>query len=62
MFDLDSEGMSEMRAAISSLAKLKAAKPISAADEALVNDTLDFMGYSPLQRHLYKIYIIFAAL
>jgi uncharacterized protein (TIGR02646 family) len=42
MFELDSEGMSEMRAAISSIAKLKAAKPISVTDETLVNNTLDY--------------------
>ena len=42
MFELDSEGMSEMRAAISSIAKLKAAKPITVADETKVNDTLDY--------------------
>lgn len=42
MFELDSAGMSEMRAAISSIAKLKAAKPISLADESLVNETLDY--------------------
>jgi uncharacterized protein (TIGR02646 family) len=41
MFELDSEGMSEMRAAISNIAKMKIAKPISAADEILVEDTLD---------------------
>ena len=41
MFDLDSEGMSEMRAAISNIAKMKIAKPISAADEILVEGALD---------------------
>lgn len=42
MFELDSEGMSEMRAAISSIAKLKVAKPISVDDETLINNTLDY--------------------
>lgn len=42
MFELDSEGMSEMRAAISSISKLKAAKPISSSDEILLNNALDF--------------------
>jgi len=42
MFELDSEGMSEMRAAISCISKLKAAKPISHSDEILLNNTLDF--------------------
>lgn len=44
MFDLDSEGMSMMRAALSSLSKLKTERPISAIDEALISDALDFTG------------------
>ena len=42
MFGLDSEGMSEMRAGESNIAKLKASKPLVADDEILVNKTLDF--------------------
>ena len=44
MFDLDSEGMSMMRAALSSLSKLKTERPVSAVDEALISDVLDFTG------------------
>lgn len=42
MFELDSEGMTQMRAAISTISKLKASKPISPSDETLLNNTLDF--------------------
>lgn len=42
MFELDSEGMSELRAGISIIEKIKAAKPISEDDESLVNNTLDY--------------------
>jgi hypothetical protein len=41
MFELDSEGMSEMRATKLNIEKLKVAKPIDEEDEKLIEDTLD---------------------
>ena len=42
MFDLDSQGMTEMREALSYICKMKATKPVSAEDENSINKTLDF--------------------
>lgn len=42
MFDLDSEGMTSLRAAINLLTKRKIEKPINEQDETLVEETLEF--------------------
>jgi len=42
MFELDSEGKSEMRAGIAAIAKIKASKPINAVDETLVTQTQNY--------------------
>lgn len=42
MFELDSEGMSEMRAALVALQRFKVSTPLSVADEIKVTDTLDY--------------------